>query len=84
MPPNSGVEQGLNTGPNSRPLDDTVSGGAPGIPDDALAPGETLDDALPGGAADLSPEQLKARVFGTGEDSGAAPPDPDEPEAHPS
>lgn len=31
-------------GTNARPLDDTVAGTGPGIPDDALAPGE---DALP-------------------------------------
>ena len=76
--------RGISNGPNSRPLDDTVSSTAPGIPDDALAPGETLDDALGPGSDDLSPEELQARVFGAGEDSGAAPPDPDEPEAHPS
>lgn len=26
---------------NARPLDDTIAGTGPGIPDDALAPGET-------------------------------------------
>ena len=34
-------------GTNSRPLNDTISGTAPGIPDDALAPGQeppTPDD----------------------------------------
>lgn len=77
------VERGISNGPNSRPLDDTVAATGPGIPDDALAAGETLDDALPSGTQDLSPEQLADQVFGTGEDSGAAP-DPDEPEAHPS
>lgn len=29
-------------GINSRPLDDTIAGTGPGIPDDALAPGEEL------------------------------------------
>ena len=28
-------------GANARPLDDTIAGTGPGIPDDALAPGET-------------------------------------------
>lgn len=77
------AEKGINTGPNSRPLDDTVASTGPGIPDDALAAGETLDDALPSEKEDLSPEQLVDQVFGVGEDSGAAP-DPDEPEGHPS
>ena len=30
-----------SAGTNARPLDDTVAGTGPGIPDDALAPGET-------------------------------------------
>ena len=33
-----------NGGTNARPLNDTIAGTGPGIPDDALAPGE---DALP-------------------------------------
>lgn len=33
-----------NDGTNARPLDDTIAGTGPGIPDDALAPGE---DDLP-------------------------------------
>lgn len=81
--PEAGVGRGIDTGPNSRPLNDTVASTGPGIPDDALAAGETLDDALPSGTEDLSTEQLADQVFGTGEDSGAAP-DPDEPEGHPS
>ncbi len=28
-------------GTNARPLDETIAGTGPGIPDDALAPGET-------------------------------------------
>jgi hypothetical protein len=34
----------ISTGPNAEPLNDTVAGTGPGIPDDALAPGE---DGLP-------------------------------------
>ena len=33
---------GDNNGPNARPLNDTIAGTGPGIPDDALAPGEEL------------------------------------------
>ena len=32
-------------GTNSRPLQDTIAGTGPGIPDDALAPGEELGKA---------------------------------------
>jgi hypothetical protein len=35
----------ISTGPNAEPLDETVAGTGPGIPDDALAPGEQLPDA---------------------------------------
>jgi hypothetical protein len=30
----------ISTGPNAEPLDETIAGTGPGIPDDALAPGE--------------------------------------------
>ena len=32
----------ISTGPNGRPLGDSISSLGPGIPDDALAPGEEL------------------------------------------
>lgn len=34
----------INTGPNDRPLNETISGTGPGIPDEALAPGEELPE----------------------------------------
>lgn len=34
----------ITTGPNERAIDENIAGTAPGIPDDALAPGQ---DALP-------------------------------------
>ena len=30
----------ISTGPNAEPINETIAGTAPGIPDDALAPGE--------------------------------------------
>ncbi len=30
----------LSTGPNEEPINETIAGTGPGIPDDALAPGE--------------------------------------------
>ena len=32
----------ISTGPNDRPLNETIAGTGPGIPDEALSPGETL------------------------------------------
>ena len=32
----------ISTGPNAEPLGENIAGTAPGIPDDALAPGEAL------------------------------------------
>ena len=34
----------ISTGPNAEPIDETIAGTGPGIPDDSLAPGE---DELP-------------------------------------
>lgn len=34
----------ISTGPNDRPLDETIAGTGPGIPDDSLAPGEDLPE----------------------------------------
>ena len=34
----------LSTGPNDRPLNETIAGTGPGIPDEALAPGEELPE----------------------------------------
>ena len=35
----------ISTGPNDRPLNETIGGTGPGIPDEALAPGEELPEA---------------------------------------
>ena len=34
----------ISTGPNDRPINETIAGTGPGIPDDALAPGEELPE----------------------------------------
>jgi hypothetical protein len=34
----------ISTGPNAEPVDENIAGTAPGIPDDALAPGENLPE----------------------------------------
>ncbi len=38
----TGNEEEQGGGTNARPLNDTIAGTGPGIPDDALAPGEDL------------------------------------------
>jgi len=35
----------ISTGPNESPVNETIAGTGPGIPDDALAPGEELPEA---------------------------------------
>jgi hypothetical protein len=35
----------ISTGPNEEPINETIAGTGPGIPDDALAPGEELPQA---------------------------------------
>ena len=34
----------ISTGPNERPLNETIAGTGPGVPDEALAPGEELPE----------------------------------------
>lgn len=34
----------ISTGPNDRPRNETIAGTGPGIPDDALTPGEELPE----------------------------------------
>jgi hypothetical protein len=62
-------ERKISNGPNERPRDETIAGTGPGIPDDALAPGETL----PNPPADEEVARI-ARKLGapveTGEDEG--------------
>jgi len=34
----------ISTGPNEEPINETIAGTGPGIPDDALSPGEELPE----------------------------------------
>lgn len=45
----------ISTGPNAEPLDETIAGTGPGIPDDALAPGE---EELPEAPTDEEVEKI--------------------------
>ncbi len=50
----------ISTGPNSEPLNDTIAGTGPGIPDDALAPGEELPAEPSDEEVEKAAEKLKA------------------------
>lgn len=49
----------ISTGPNAEPLDETIAGTGPGIPDDGLAPGE---DELPEPPSDEEVEKAAERL----------------------
>ena len=51
----------ISTGPNDRPLNETLAGTGPGIPDEALAPGE---DELPQPPTDEEVEKA-AKALGS-------------------
>ena len=77
---------GLSTGPNSRPLNDTVSETGPGIPDDAVMDGELAPGEL-GIGADRAVEALERSGWAPPPKSDAAAREADaaaESEAHPS
>lgn len=49
----------ISTGSNAEPLDENIAGTAPGIPDDALAPGK---DALPQPPSDEEVERIAEKL----------------------
>jgi hypothetical protein len=49
----------ISTGPNAEPLDDTIAGTGPGIPDDSLAPGE---EELPEPPSDEEVERIAEKL----------------------
>lgn len=51
-------EQQPDGGTNARPLKDTIAGTGPGIPDDALTPGQEL----PGPPADEEVERIARKL----------------------
>jgi hypothetical protein len=49
----------ISTGLNAEPIDENIAGTAPGIPDDALAPGE---DELPQPPSDEEVERIAEKI----------------------
>ncbi len=52
------AERGISNGANSRPLNDTVAQTGPGIPDDALLPGEEIDPPVDEATVERVRDQL--------------------------
>jgi hypothetical protein len=50
----------ISTGPNEEPINETIAGTGPGIPDDALAPGEELPEAPTDEQVEKAAEALDA------------------------
>jgi hypothetical protein len=48
----------ISTGPNEEPINETIAGTGPGIPDEALAPGEQLSE----GASDEEVERMARKL----------------------
>jgi len=51
--------QKISTGPNAEPIEESIAGTAPGIPDDSLAPGE---EELPDAPSDEEVERVAERI----------------------
>lgn len=49
----------ISTGPNDRPIDETIAGTGPGIADDSLAPGE---DEIPEAPTDEEVEDMAEKL----------------------
>lgn len=49
----------ISTGPNDRPIDETIAGTGPGIADDSLAPGE---DEIPEAPTDEEVEEIAEKL----------------------
>jgi hypothetical protein len=49
----------ISTGPNDRPIDETIAGTGPGIADDSLAPGE---DEIPKAPSDEEVEEMAEKL----------------------
>ena len=52
----------LSTGPNEEPINETIAGTGPGIPDDALAPGEKRPEAPSDAEVERAARALKAPI----------------------
>ncbi|MEO8547621.1 MAG: hypothetical protein ABI422_04565 [Sphingomicrobium sp.] len=58
----------LSTGPNAEPLNENIAGTAPGLPDDAFAPGEELPTSPSDEEVERVAKDLHAPVFTKSDD----------------
>ena len=56
----------ISNGPNERAINQNIGGTAPGIPDDAMAPGEELPEQPSDEDVERMAEKLGARNDGSG------------------
>lgn len=56
----------ISNGPNERAINENIGGTAPGIPDDAMAPGEELPEQPSDEDVERMAEKLGARNDGSG------------------
>lgn len=56
------VREKISTGPNERAVNENIAGTGPGIPDDALAPGEEMPTPPSDEEIDRIAEKLGARA----------------------
>ena len=59
----------LSTGPNERPINESIAGTGPGVPDDALAPGAGLPEPPSDGEVARVAEALGAQVESKSDDT---------------
>ena len=59
----------ISTGPNERAVNETIAGTGPGIPDDALAPGEDLPEA----PTDEEVERIAEKLHAPGREHDTLP-----------
>jgi hypothetical protein len=52
----------ISTGPNEEPINETIAGTGPGIPDDALAPSEELPEPPTDEQVEEAAKKLRAPV----------------------
>ena len=52
----------ISTGPNEEPINETIAGTGPGIPDDTLAPDEDLPEPPTDEQVEKAAEALKAPI----------------------
>ena len=53
----------ISTGPNDRPLNETIAGTGPGIPDEALGPGENMPEPPTDEQVEQAAKKLKAPII---------------------